>query len=72
MRSLVISGLAVLTATAASAHPDHVGGPALDAVHYITDPFHITIGILSVAAVLSLVAVFRGQLKRSAISQRRH
>lgn len=71
MRSLAISTLSILTATAASAHPDHMGTPAVGVSHYVTDPFHIGLGILGFAAAVSLMSVFRARQKRSAISRPR-
>jgi hypothetical protein len=71
MRSLAISIISILTTAAASAHPDHVGDPTVGIAHYVTDPFHITLGILTFAAAVLLMSVLRARHRRSVILRRR-
>lgn len=71
MRTLIVSNIAILSATAASAHPDHTGAPAVGIAHYVTDPFHVALLLLGFVAAASLLSVLRARSRRSAVSQRR-
>lgn len=71
MRGLVVSIVTLLAAASASAHPDHVGGSAVDVAHYVTDPFHVAMGALGVAGMVSLVSAWRTRQRRAALLHRR-
>lgn len=71
MRRLATLAGVVLTATAAGAHPDHVGGSGVGLAHYVSDPFHLATGILAAGALLSLVAAWWAYQQRLGRAHRR-
>ncbi len=65
MRRSAISIVAALATTPASAHPDHSAGGTAGLVHYVTDPFHIATALLTIAAGVLVLAVWRARRMRS-------
>ena len=70
MQRLAISIGAVLAPITASAHPDHSAGGAVGLAHYVTDPFHIATGVLTIAAVVLVLAVSRARRRRLLVAHR--
>lgn len=73
MRRFAIPAAALFVTTAANAHPDHVGLPAVGLAHYLTDPFHVATAVLGIATALSIAAVaWRARPRTPAPAHRRH
>ena len=67
MRHLLLAVALALVPTAMSAHPDHSAGAAVDALHYLTDPFHLSIvaaGVLILASAFRVLRRHRSALTR--------
>jgi hypothetical protein len=59
----------VLIPVAAHAHP---GGGGVDLVHYITDPAHVAPGVLTVGALIFVIAIRRAARRRTAVAHQSH
>jgi hydrogenase/urease accessory protein HupE len=70
MRRLLTSIGALLSPVAASAHPDHTDGASYGLAHYVSDPFHVATGLLTIGAVLLVVWAWRVRQRRAVVSSR--
>ncbi len=61
MRCLLLALVLFLVPTAMSAHPDHSAGTPVGLLHYLSDPFHLS---MAAAGVLLLASVVVGGLRR--------
>ena len=70
MRNLVSFIGWILTASAVSAHPEHAGSDGVGLLHYVTDPFHIATGVLTIGVALLIIGAWRVHRRRAAFSHR--
>ena len=70
MRNLVSFTGGILTASAVRAHPDHAGSDSVGLLHYVTDPFHIATGLLTIGVALLIVGAWRVHRRRAAFTHR--
>ena len=68
MRCLLLALVLFLVPTAMSAHPDHSAGTPAGLLHYLSDPFHLSMAVAG-GLLLASVVVGRRRRYRSASSR---
>lgn len=59
MRYLLLATLLFLAPTSASAHPDHSAVAPVGLLHYLSDPFHLSVAVVGILVLVSVASWLR-------------